>query len=137
MSAGEGEDERLERAPAPLSFADEVFDVAFHPHEDVVAAGLVSGAIHLFTYDADEGNHPVLRVDYHEASVRSLSFSADGGGACGRASARSGVRVRPALRQGFRVRAQHSFPGRRITPSERSQQTRACTGRSAGRTQWP
>jgi hypothetical protein len=32
--------------PAKLQFDDQVFDFAFHPSEDVIAAGLITGDIH-------------------------------------------------------------------------------------------
>jgi hypothetical protein len=37
-----------EQAPPEIAFEDVVFDLAFHPTHDVVAAGLITGAVELY-----------------------------------------------------------------------------------------
>lgn len=85
--------------PADISFDCQPFDIAFHPSADVLAVGLVSGAVHLIALSASvapgaragagtgdtggrSGGARRLRVNPHSGAVRSLAFNAAGDGAC-------------------------------------------------------
>lgn len=64
-------------APPSIEYEHEVFGLAFHPQAPVVAAGLISGTIHLHQY-AFENNEQMAELDLHTEAVRALTFS-DGG----------------------------------------------------------
>ncbi|XP_062514519.1 WD repeat-containing protein 55-like [Corticium candelabrum] len=60
-----------------LEFDCEVFALAFHPKENLIASGLVSGAVHLHSYltaDVREVRHNC----YHSKACRAITFSKDG-----------------------------------------------------------
>eukprot|EP00049_Salpingoeca_infusionum_P002255 m.55215 g.55215 ORF g.55215 m.55215 type:complete len:376 (+) comp11471_c1_seq1:251-1378(+) len=63
--------------PPDIVFEDEVFDVALHPTESVIASGLITGELFIHTYTAEE---VAVRgvVHEHEGAVRALAFSDDG-----------------------------------------------------------
>mmetsp|Transcript_3626 Transcript_3626/g.5089 ORF Transcript_3626/g.5089 Transcript_3626/m.5089 type:complete len:393 (+) Transcript_3626:13-1191(+) len=65
----------------PLSFPEQVFGIDFHPSADIVAAGLINGAIELHQYmmqDMNENNGIIFKSTPHTDSCRSVIFSADG-----------------------------------------------------------
>ncbi|KZV91367.1 WD40 repeat-like protein [Exidia glandulosa HHB12029] len=61
-----------------IAVGNQVFDVVFHPNEDIVLAGLLTGEIKAFSYN-DDGEHEAkwdLRPT--KRSCRGLAFSYDG-----------------------------------------------------------
>ena len=87
--------------PADLIFDCQPFDIAFHPSADVLAVGLVSGAVHLIALGGAPragagsgsgaggrgGGVRRLRVTPHTGAVRALAFNAAGDGASSAAAA--------------------------------------------------
>jgi len=63
--------------PSNLQFDSQVFDFAFHPKEDIIAAGLITGHIECFRYNLEE-NVKVWQERPSKKSVRGLEFSHDG-----------------------------------------------------------
>eukprot|EP00743_Colponemidia_sp_Colp-15_P003607 GILK01003890.1.p1 GENE.GILK01003890.1~~GILK01003890.1.p1 ORF type:complete len:372 (-),score=71.69 GILK01003890.1:117-1232(-) len=63
--------------PPTIPTSQHVFDVRFHPTEDVIAAGFIDGEIQLYHYTAQE-NKCILKLNHHAESCRSLQFSPDG-----------------------------------------------------------
>ncbi|KAI8583448.1 hypothetical protein K450DRAFT_223741 [Umbelopsis ramanniana AG] len=63
--------------PANLQFDDQVFDFAFHPNEDVIAAGLITGDIHCYRYGLEE-NVKLWSERPGKKSIRGLEYNADG-----------------------------------------------------------
>jgi WD40 repeat protein len=60
-----------------LKFDCEAFAVAFHPREDLISSGLISGAVHLHSYCA-KNPREVWRSSHHSKACRALAFSTDG-----------------------------------------------------------
>ena len=61
--------------PDPIPCGAHVFDIAFHPEIDIVAASLVTGAVELYSYDKEGGHARVLDLSHHTMAARTLSFS--------------------------------------------------------------
>jgi len=96
-----------ERHPPDLLLNDHVFEIAFHPSENIIAAGLITGAVELygrppiaadvavdytnlafpspsrlvpalrFRY-SEEGNLHMASFTHHKKSCRAVQFSAQG-----------------------------------------------------------
>ncbi|KAJ7944022.1 WD repeat-containing protein 55 [Quillaja saponaria] len=54
------------------------FDIDFHPSDKLVAAGLISGDIHLYRYSTDSQPQRLLEVHAHSESCRAVRFINDG-----------------------------------------------------------
>ncbi|KAI9209286.1 WD40-repeat-containing domain protein, partial [Polychytrium aggregatum] len=63
-----------------LEFESHVFDIAFHPSEDIVAAGLITGEVHCYKLNVGDGaeNSHLFSSDHHKKSCRALAFSHNG-----------------------------------------------------------
>ncbi|CAG8442599.1 6764_t:CDS:10 [Ambispora gerdemannii] len=70
------------QVPNPLEFEDQVFDFAFHPSENIIATGLITGEVFCFRYNQDENieNENLLKIRPHRKSCRGLEFNLDGSG---------------------------------------------------------
>ncbi|KAF9997048.1 hypothetical protein BGZ65_007365 [Modicella reniformis] len=67
--------------PDTLSYKNTVFDFAFHPSEDIIATGLISGHINCVKYVPGPGNNESLwKVRPSKKSCRGLAFNHDGSG---------------------------------------------------------
>ncbi|RUP50911.1 WD40-repeat-containing domain protein [Jimgerdemannia flammicorona] len=62
--------------PPNLEFKDHVFDFAFHPADNIIAAGLINGHVHCYRYGIDE-TVELFSVRPHKKSCRGLEFSHD------------------------------------------------------------
>eukprot|EP00002_Diphylleia_rotans_P018532 TRINITY_DN3587_c0_g1_i2.p1 TRINITY_DN3587_c0_g1~~TRINITY_DN3587_c0_g1_i2.p1 ORF type:complete len:165 (+),score=34.93 TRINITY_DN3587_c0_g1_i2:104-598(+) len=62
-----------------LVFKKQVFEVKFHPTQQIISAGLVNGHVHVFQYHPT-GNSLVYHLKHHRKnySCRSLQYSFDG-----------------------------------------------------------
>ena len=68
-----------ENAPEELEASEQIFDIAFHPSEAYLAAGLIDGAVEIFRYGLGEGtNQKVMSCNHHSGSCRGVLFSEDG-----------------------------------------------------------
>jgi WD40 repeat protein len=65
----------------------QMLDVAWHPSENLVAAGSITGRVRLYRV-APEGCPMVNEVKYHKRSCRAVCFSQDGSGARARGAGR-------------------------------------------------
>lgn len=77
----EEEEEELNlNAPSTIDFDSHVFDLAFHPSHNLVAAGLISGSVHCYQYDVEEngGNTNKWSLDAHTKSCRDVEFNHNG-----------------------------------------------------------
>ncbi|CAI2175530.1 11210_t:CDS:2 [Funneliformis geosporum] len=63
--------------PDALDFDNQVFDIAFHPSENIIATGLITGEVFCHRYDNNE-NINILSIRPHNKSCRGLEFSHDG-----------------------------------------------------------
>ncbi|KAK4789431.1 hypothetical protein SAY86_016735 [Trapa natans] len=54
------------------------FDLAFHPSEQLVVAGLITGDLHLYRYSEDTSAKRLLEVKAHVESCRAVRFTSDG-----------------------------------------------------------
>ncbi|KAG0045937.1 WD domain repeat-containing protein 55 [Gryganskiella cystojenkinii] len=67
--------------PDTLSYKSTVFDFDFHPTEDIIATGLITGHIECVRYKPGVGNNESLwNVRPSKKSCRGLAFSHDGAG---------------------------------------------------------
>ncbi|CAG8532441.1 34594_t:CDS:2 [Gigaspora margarita] len=66
--------------PNPLEFDNQVFDLAFHPQQNIIASGLITGEIfcHRYSCETDAENINLLSIRPHKKSCRGLEFSYDG-----------------------------------------------------------
>eukprot|EP00937_MAST-01D_sp_MAST-1D-sp2_P008206 g8206.t1 len=64
-------------APPDIKLDDQPLGIDFHPQHDVVAVGLITGAVELHTY-AQGGNSRAMRLTHHADSCRAVGFSGDG-----------------------------------------------------------
>ncbi|KAJ3111546.1 WD domain repeat-containing protein 55 [Phlyctochytrium bullatum] len=61
-----------------LSFDEHIFDIAFHPERDVLAAGLITGEIVCKYTNEDRFGETAFTVKTHTDSCRTLAFGSDG-----------------------------------------------------------
>ncbi|KAF8926609.1 hypothetical protein BGZ52_005391, partial [Haplosporangium bisporale] len=67
--------------PDALSYKSAVFDFAFHPTEDIIATGLITGHINCVKYvPGAENNESLWNVRPSKKSCRGVAFSHDGAG---------------------------------------------------------
>ncbi|RIB04871.1 WD40-repeat-containing domain protein [Gigaspora rosea] len=66
--------------PNPLEFDNQVFDLAFHPQQNIIASGLITGEIfcHRYSCETDAESINLLSIRPHKKSCRGLEFSYDG-----------------------------------------------------------
>jgi len=64
--------------PKKLTFDSQVFDLAFHPKNEIVAAGLLTGEVFCYKYFVEKENELKYKLSEHKKSCRSLEFSLDG-----------------------------------------------------------
>ncbi|CAG8546112.1 5238_t:CDS:2, partial [Acaulospora morrowiae] len=66
--------------PDPLTFENLVFDLAFHPHQNIIATGLITGEVfcHRYATEANAENQNILSIRPHRKSCRGLEFNHDG-----------------------------------------------------------
>lgn len=67
--------------PDDLVFVDQPFGVALHPSRDLVAVGLISGVVSVFSYTVEGKNGCVLDglgKPVHQAGVRCVAFDSTG-----------------------------------------------------------
>ncbi|KAI9098788.1 WD40-repeat-containing domain protein [Phlyctochytrium arcticum] len=65
-------------APLPIDHVSQVFSLAFHPEEDIVASGLITGEVYGYRYNGGEEAVKVFESTHHKESCRALEFSVDG-----------------------------------------------------------
>ncbi|KAG2180815.1 hypothetical protein INT43_008394 [Umbelopsis isabellina] len=63
--------------PEVIKFDNQVFDFAFHPTEDIVTAGLITGHIESYRYGL-EGNENLWKQRLSKKSIRGLEYNIDG-----------------------------------------------------------
>ncbi|XP_026883034.2 WD repeat-containing protein 55 [Electrophorus electricus] len=83
------ENEEIEDEPQPPKIRETPEDIkqeaivntlAFHPKEDILAAGDIDGDIYLYSYSCTEGeNKELWSSGHHLKSCRKVAFSSDGG----------------------------------------------------------
>ncbi|KAH7106866.1 WD40 repeat-like protein [Auriculariales sp. MPI-PUGE-AT-0066] len=61
-----------------IAVGNQVFDVAFHPSDDVVLAGLLTGQVTATKYNPDGEHTPLWDIRPTKRSCRGLAFSYDG-----------------------------------------------------------
>ncbi|CAG8569231.1 6841_t:CDS:10 [Diversispora eburnea] len=66
-----------QQLPSPLIFDNQIFDLAFHPSQNIIATGSITGQVFCHRYDI-EFNQNILSVRPHRKSCRGLEFSHDG-----------------------------------------------------------
>lgn len=67
-------------APPALKFESHVFDVAFHPQQDIIASALITGdvACYKLASNFSEQNQLLFSSKFHKKSCRALTFNYDG-----------------------------------------------------------
>lgn len=63
--------------PPDINIDDYVVDLTFHPDEDILAAGTISGDALIYKYSADE-NVLVNTLELHVKAIRDIEFNHDG-----------------------------------------------------------
>lgn len=63
--------------PPDINIDDYVVDLSFHPEEDLLAAGTISGDALLYKYSVD-GNVLVNTLELHVKAIRDIEFNHDG-----------------------------------------------------------
>ncbi|GLD97506.1 hypothetical protein PINS_up006196 [Pythium insidiosum] len=66
-----------DHTPEDIACGSQIFDIDFHPAQDVVAVGDITGVVQVYKY-AEEGNNKLLELNHHQDSCRALLFSPDG-----------------------------------------------------------
>jgi len=66
-----------EDSPSDITLDQHIFDLCFHPSQDLVATGLISGEVKLFRYSL-ERNDQLSHWKLHHAACRTVDFSCDG-----------------------------------------------------------
>ncbi|KAK9688493.1 WD domain repeat-containing protein 55 [Basidiobolus ranarum] len=66
-----------EAQPESLQLESQVFSLAFHPSQDIVATGLITGDVHCYRYGLEKNEH-IYSGKYHKKSCRTIEFSHDG-----------------------------------------------------------
>ncbi|XP_038905147.1 WD repeat-containing protein 55 [Benincasa hispida] len=61
-----------------INLADIPFDLDFHPSDQLVAAGVIGGNLHLYRYDANALPQRLFKVRAHVESCRAVRFINDG-----------------------------------------------------------
>ena len=64
--------------PDDIECGEQVFDVAFHPRDRFIAAGLIDGTVKLYNYNVlndNGGNREVLSLNHHQKACRGLQFN--------------------------------------------------------------
>lgn len=56
-----------------------IFGLDFHPRDEVVAVGMITGAVHVFSHSSGTRLRRTLRVKAHKGSCRASRFSPSGG----------------------------------------------------------
>ncbi|XP_038270362.1 WD repeat-containing protein 55 [Dermochelys coriacea] len=70
---------RLRDTPEDISFEAAANTIAFHPSQDILAAGDVDGDVYVYSYSCLEGgNRELWSSGHHLKSCREVSFSHDG-----------------------------------------------------------
>ncbi|MEE6478725.1 hypothetical protein FKM82_011977 [Ascaphus truei] len=70
---------KLRETPEDLSFEAAVNTIAFHPNQDIIAAGDVDGDVFVYSYSCLEGgNKELWSSGHHLKSCRDAAFSSDG-----------------------------------------------------------
>jgi WD40 repeat protein len=65
--------------PEEITCGEQIFDIAFHPTSNVLAAGLIDGAVEIWRYGVDTGANTRLSVsNHHRSSCRGLQFNPSG-----------------------------------------------------------
>mmetsp|Transcript_22499 Transcript_22499/g.32854 ORF Transcript_22499/g.32854 Transcript_22499/m.32854 type:complete len:389 (-) Transcript_22499:160-1326(-) len=64
--------------PDEISCQEQVFDLKFHPHADIVAAGLINGRVNVYRYSANGPSDMVLELSHHQSSCRGIEFDSEG-----------------------------------------------------------
>lgn len=67
----------LRTHPPDISIDDYVVDLSFHPTEDILAAGTISGDAVIYKYSVD-GNILVNTLELHVKAIRDIEFNHDG-----------------------------------------------------------
>lgn len=70
-----GEEE--ERTMDPIKLSGQVFEICFHPSENIIASGLINSRAMLHRYSTDR-HEELFKLRHHTGSVRSVQFSTDG-----------------------------------------------------------
>lgn len=64
--------------PRQVALKAQLFGLDLHPSEEIVAAGLITGAVHTFSYAGEGRMRRLLRAKPHKGSCRALRFSPGG-----------------------------------------------------------
>eukprot|EP00727_Mastigamoeba_balamuthi_P000022 m51a1_g10016 putative wd g-beta repeat-containing protein (490) ;mRNA; f:65857-67660 len=63
--------------PPSIKLKCQPFDIAFHPHDNIVAVSLISGAVRIYRFTG-EGNELLHGKKVHAESCRAISFNHEG-----------------------------------------------------------
>ncbi|DBA01043.1 TPA: hypothetical protein N0F65_002653 [Lagenidium giganteum] len=66
-----------DHTPEDILVNDQVYDIDFHPTQDVLALGTISGVVQCYKY-SEEQNTQALELKLHQDACRALMFSSDG-----------------------------------------------------------
>tara|TARA_B110000090_G_C13322251_1_gene423995 strand:- start:412 stop:1074 length:663 start_codon:yes stop_codon:yes gene_type:complete len=65
--------------PQDIECGDQVFDISFHPENNILAAGLITGEVEVWQYGNEIGaNKKLVSVFCHDGSCRGLQFDRAG-----------------------------------------------------------
>lgn len=67
----------MDQSPEEIELEHHIFDIDFHPQQDIVAGAMVNGVVELYKY-SEKQNAKVLELKYHSDSCRSVLFSNNG-----------------------------------------------------------
>uniref|UniRef100_K3WEM9 Uncharacterized protein n=1 Tax=Globisporangium ultimum (strain ATCC 200006 / CBS 805.95 / DAOM BR144) TaxID=431595 RepID=K3WEM9_GLOUD len=66
-----------DHSPDEIFCNSEVFDIDFHPTQNIVALGTIDGIVQVYKY-SEETNTQVLELKHHQDAVRAVLFNPDG-----------------------------------------------------------
>ena len=65
--------------PDEILCGEQVFDMCFHPHLNILGTALIDGRVQFHKYgNAGEDSEKVMELSYHSSSCRGITFSDDG-----------------------------------------------------------
>src|SRR5687767_13077860 len=64
--------------PQDIQCKEQVFDIDFHPFQNIIATGLIDGEVNIYRYGCDNGNVLIAKSLHHTSSCRGVLFNSAG-----------------------------------------------------------
>nr|CCA14958.1 conserved hypothetical protein [Albugo laibachii Nc14] len=67
----------MAHVPDDIICKNDVFDIDFHPNQDIIGVACITGAVQIVRYAAT-GNQEMLHLEYHQDACRAIKFDSSG-----------------------------------------------------------